>query len=69
MALLPAPQPASTSWPSGWQGHGVFDGDIQRLAGLADGLYRQGKHVPVDLVEDVTQLLPQKLAVTGPKVV
>jgi hypothetical protein len=39
-SLLPSPQPASTSWPTGWQGHGTFDDDIQRLANLADCLWR-----------------------------
>ncbi len=51
MSLLPSPQPSSTSWPTRWQGHGTFDADVLRLAGLADGMYRQGKHVPSDLVE------------------
>lgn len=55
VALLPSPQPASTGWPTGWQGHGAFDADIQRLAGLADGLYVQGKHVPSDVIENALE--------------
>jgi hypothetical protein len=55
MALLPSPQPSSTGWPTGWQGHGTFDADVQRLADLADGLYEKGKHVPSDLVEDALE--------------
>jgi hypothetical protein len=66
VALLPSPQPASTSWPSGWQGHGAFDGDIQRLADLADCLYRQGKHVPVDLVEDALEMIGVRLRAEQP---
>ena len=66
VALLPSPQPASTTWPSGWQGHGAFDGDIQRLADLTDCLYRQGKHVPVDLVEDALELIGVRLRAEQP---
>ena len=60
-SLLPAPQPASTAWPAGWQGHGAFDRDVQRLAELADGLYQQGKHVPTDLVEAALELIGVRL--------
>lgn len=55
IALLPSPQPASTGWPTGWQGHGAFDADVQRLADLADGLYVQGKHVPSDVAENALE--------------
>ena len=60
-SLLPSPQPASTSWPAGWQGHGTFDHDVQRLANLADCLYRQGKHVPSDLVEAALEMIGVRL--------
>jgi hypothetical protein len=60
-SLLPSPQPASTTWPTGWQGHGTFDHDVQRLADLADCLYRQGKHVPSELVEAALEMIGVRL--------
>jgi hypothetical protein len=66
VALLPSPQPASTTWPSGWQGHGALDGDIRRLADLADGLYRQGKHVPIDRVEGALERIGVRLRAEEP---
>jgi hypothetical protein len=66
VALLPSPQPASTGWPAGWQGHGTFDEDIQRLASLADCLYRQGKHVPSDLVEAALETIGVRLRAEQP---
>lgn len=61
VSLLPSPQPSSTGWPTGWQGHGVFDADVQRLASVADGFYRQGKHVPSDLVETALEEIGVRL--------
>ncbi len=61
MALLPSPQPSSTGWPTGWQGHGAFDADVRRLAGLVDGLYEKGKHVPSDLVENALEEIGVRL--------
>ena len=66
VALLPSPQPASTTWPSGWQGHGALDGDIRRLADLAGCLYRQGKHVPIDRVEDALEMIGARLRAEQP---
>lgn len=66
VALLPSPQPSSTGWPTGWQGHGTFDADVQRLANLADGLYRQGKHVPSDLVESALEGIGVRLRMEQP---
>lgn len=66
ISLLPSPQPASTGWPSGWQGHGTFDADIQRLAGLADRLYQQSEHVPVDLVEAALEEIGVRLRAERP---
>ena len=66
VAQLPSPQPASTGWPAGWQGHGAFDDDIQRLADLADCLYRQGKHVPADLVEAALEMIGVRLRAEQP---
>jgi hypothetical protein len=66
VALLPSPQPSSTGWPTGWQGHGTFDADVQRLADLADGLYRQGKHVPSDLVEAALEGIGVRLRLEQP---
>lgn len=66
ISLLPAPQPASTRWPTGWQGHGIFDEDIRRLAGLVECLYRQGKHVPTDLVEDALETIGVRLRAEQP---
>ncbi len=60
-SLLPAPQPASTTWPTRWQGNGIFDHDVQRLANLADCLHRQGKHVPPDLVEAALEMIGVQL--------
>ena len=65
-SLLPSPQPASTSWPAGWQGHGTFDADVQRLASLADRLYRQGKHVPTDLIEAGLEMIGVRLRTERP---
>jgi len=66
VSLLPSPQPSSTGWPTGWQGHGTFDADVQRLADLADGLYRQGKHVPSDLVEAALEGIGVRLRLERP---
>ena len=66
VSLLPSPQPSSTGWPTGWQGHGTFDADVQRLADLADGLYRQGKHVPSDLVEAALEGIGVRLRLEQP---
>jgi hypothetical protein len=66
LSLLTSPQPASTGWPAGWQGHGTFDADVQRLAGLAEGLYRQGKHVPSDLVEAALESIGVRLRTEQP---
>ena len=60
-SLLPSPQPASTGWPGGWQGHGTFDHDVQRFANLADCVYRQGKEVPSDLVEAALDVIGVRL--------
>jgi hypothetical protein len=65
-SLLPSPQPAGTGWPAGWQGHGTFDADVRRLADLADGLYRQGKHVPSDLVEAALEAIGVRLRAERP---
>ncbi len=65
-SLLPSPQPASTGWPAGWQGHGTFDADVQRLASLADRLYRQGKHVPTDLIEAGLEMIGVRLRTERP---
>jgi hypothetical protein len=67
-ALLPSPQPESTSWPAGWQGHGTFDRDIERLADLAGRMYRQGKHVPSDLVEAALERTGVRLRAEKPPV-
>jgi hypothetical protein len=66
MSLLPSPQPSSTGWPTGWQGHGTFDADVQRLTDLADGLYRQGKHVPSDLAEAALEEIGVRLRAEQP---
>jgi hypothetical protein len=66
ISLLPSPQPASTGWPSGWQGHGTFDADVQRLAGLADRLYQQSKHVPIDAVEAALEDIGVRLRAERP---
>jgi hypothetical protein len=66
VAWLPSPQPASTGWPAGWQGHGTFDEDVQRLASLASCLYRQGKHVPSDLVEAALESIGVRLRAEKP---
>lgn len=58
---LPAPQPSSTAWPAGWQGHGALDRDVRRLAEVAESLYRQGKHVPSDMVEAALELIGVRL--------
>jgi hypothetical protein len=60
-SLLPAPQPSSTAWPGGWQGHGALDRDVRRIAEMAESLYRQGKHVPSDLVEAALELIGVRL--------
>lgn len=60
-SLLSAPQPSSTAWPAGWQGHGALDRDVQRLAEVAESIYRQGKHVPSDLVEAALELIGVQL--------
>jgi hypothetical protein len=66
VALMPSPQPVSANWPGGWQGHGAFDSDVQRLADLADGLYQQGKHVPSDLVEEALETIGVRLRAEQP---
>ena len=60
-SLLSAPGPSSAAWPSGWQGHRALDKDVRRLAEVADSLYRQGKHVPSDLVEAELELIGVRL--------
>ena len=60
-SLLPAPQPSSTAWPTGWQGHGALDRDVRRLTAVAESLYRQGKRVPSDLVEAALELIGVRL--------
>ena len=66
ISLLPSPQPSSTDWPAGWQGHGIFDADVQRLANLADGFYQQGKNVPSDLVEAALEEIGIRLLAEQP---
>ena len=60
-SLLPAPQPSSTSWPAGWQGHGALEKDVSRLAEMAESVYREGKHIPSDLVEVELELIGVRL--------
>ena len=54
-ALLPAPWPASTAWPSGWQGAGAFDRDVRRIARLAEGPYARGQYPATSIVEETLE--------------
>jgi hypothetical protein len=54
-ALLPAPAPGSTAWPSGWQGTGAFDRDVRRMARLAEGPYARGQYLATSIVEETLE--------------
>lgn len=56
-ALLPAPHPDSTMWPSGWQGTGALDTDVCRIAELAAKPYRRGQYPPTDIVEETLEAI------------
>lgn len=65
-SLLPAPQPSSTTWAAGWQGHRAFDEDVERLANLIHPLYQRGKHVPSDAVEEAVEQIGVRLRAEQP---
>ena len=60
-ALMPAPRPDGSLWPSGWQGEGALETDIQRLARLAGKLYERGQYPPSDVVEEALEEVAGRL--------
>ena len=54
-ALLASPFPDSATWPSGWQGIGVFDRDVGRIAELAGRAYARGQYPETSAVEETLE--------------
>ena len=65
-ARLPAPHPASTGWPDGWQGTTAFEQAVRRIGYLATTSYEHLRYPPSDVVEETLEHIAQRVRNDSP---